>query len=109
MKKLWLLLFSVCSVAAQAAPAEGKTQYIADDVTVIMREQPRTDATIRAQLRSGMKITVLQSLGLAVNIDRIPNEVPDPTRFDEDVTQRPYDPHAAHSFWRACISRSRPT
>jgi len=63
VRKLWLLWLCVCPLAAQAAPAEGKSQYIADDVTVTMREAPRTDATIKAQLRSGMKIIVLQSLG----------------------------------------------
>jgi len=63
VKKFWLPLCLVFPLAAQAAPTEGKSQYIADDVTVTMREAPRTDATIKAQLRSGMKIIVLQSLG----------------------------------------------
>jgi SH3 domain protein len=63
VRKLSVLAFGLCSTLAQAAPVEGKTQYIADDVAVTMREAPRSDSTIRAQLRSGMKITVLQSLG----------------------------------------------
>jgi hypothetical protein len=63
---------------------------------------PKSVATFYAEVGDA-----LQSLGLAVNIDRIPNEVPDPTRFDEDVTQRPYDPHAAHSFWRALLQANR--
>jgi hypothetical protein len=49
----------------------------------------------------------LQSLGLAVKIDRIPNELPDPRPFHEDVAPRAYDPQAARAFWRALVEANR--
>ena len=49
----------------------------------------------------------LQSLGIAVKIDRLPNELPDPKPFDQDISPRAYDPHAARTFWRALVQADR--
>jgi hypothetical protein len=63
---------------------------------------PKSVATFYAEV-----MDALQSLGIAVEIDRLPNEVPDPKPFDEDVAPRPYDPHAARAFWRALVQANR--
>ncbi len=62
MKRTWILIALLCSSIAVAA-AEGKPQYITDDVAATMRDAPRNDAPIKANLRSGSKITVLETLG----------------------------------------------
>jgi SH3 domain protein len=61
VKRTWILalLFASSAVAA----AEGKPQYITDEITATLREAPRNDAPIKANLKSGSKITVLESLG----------------------------------------------
>ena len=64
MNRPSLMLISLLwAVAASAAPQEGRTQYITDEVVATLREQPKNDATIRGQLKSGTRITVLESLG----------------------------------------------
>jgi len=50
---------------------------------------------------------VLRSLGVAVRINDMPNEVPEPIRFSQDQAQRPYDGAAALRFWRALVQIDR--
>ena len=50
---------------------------------------------------------VLLGLGIAVTIDEMPNEVPDPIPFSEDRFHHSYDARAAHSFWRVLIQTDR--
>jgi hypothetical protein len=45
----------------------------------------------------------LDELGIRVRIDRLPNELPDATPFDEDRTHRAYDPDFANRFWRVLL------
>jgi len=47
----------------------------------------------------------LESLGIQVKIWPLPQEVPNPIRFDRDVTHARYDPAYATRFWRilACV------
>src|SRR5689334_20478306 len=45
----------------------------------------------------------LHDIGIAVVIDQMPNEVPNPIRFSQDRTHAAYDAAAAHRFWRALI------
>ena len=52
-------------------------------------------------------IGVLRSLGIAATINELPNEVPEPVAFPEDRAPRPYDPDAAHAFWRALVQVDR--
>jgi hypothetical protein len=42
----------------------------------------------------------LHELGIEVRIWTVPSEVPNPIRFETDVTHAAYDPVAATSFWR---------
>lgn len=56
---LALLLFP----ALAHAQATGRQHYISDDITVTLREQPRNDAAPVGSLKSGARVTLLQSLG----------------------------------------------
>ena len=52
-------------------------------------------------------LDLLKSIGVAVAIREMPNEVPDPIRFSQDRTHAAYDPVAAHRFWRALLQADR--
>jgi hypothetical protein len=49
----------------------------------------------------------LEALGIAVTIDPIPQELPDPIPFDQDTVHDSYDPHAANRWWRVLTSSAR--
>lgn len=61
MKRNWVLIALLCSSASFAA--ESKPQYITDEVSATLREAPRNDAQIKSNLKSGTRITVLETLG----------------------------------------------
>ena len=46
-------------------------------------------------------------LDLHVNIDKKPNEVPTPIRFDEDESPRAYAPESVTRFWRILVQTDR--
>ncbi|HTU33632.1 MAG TPA: DUF5996 family protein [Candidatus Acidoferrum sp.] len=46
----------------------------------------------------------LESLGIDVKIWPMPQEVPNPIRFDRDVTHARYDPTSANRFWHVLSS-----
>jgi hypothetical protein len=46
----------------------------------------------------------LSALGINIKIWPMPVEVPNPIRFDLDVTHARYDPAAVHLFWRVLVS-----
>jgi hypothetical protein len=50
---------------------------------------------------------VLDSLGVAVSICEMPNEVANPIRFTEDRIHSAYDVDAVHRFWRSLIRAER--
>ena len=52
-------------------------------------------------------LDLLNGLGVAVKINEIPNEVPNPIRFSQDFRHKSYDAAAAHRFWRALIAADR--
>jgi len=49
----------------------------------------------------------MTKLGLALNIQRLPNELPDPVRFDQDRAPRVYNRECAHRLWRAFVQADR--
>jgi hypothetical protein len=49
----------------------------------------------------------LAQLDLKVQIDKRPNEVPDPIPFDQDEGHRTYDPEYANRFWRVLVQAER--
>jgi hypothetical protein len=60
--------------------------------------KPRSVADFYAEFTSA-----LQSLGIAVKIWPMPQEVPNPVRFDRDTQHASYDPEYAHRFWQILI------
>jgi hypothetical protein len=46
---------------------------------------------------------LLGSVGVAVVINELPNELPNPVRFSSDLAHKSYDPSATHRFWRALV------
>jgi hypothetical protein len=52
-------------------------------------------------------LSALRLMGVAVSINEMPNEMPNPIRFSEDRDHATYDPAAAHRFWRALIQTDR--
>ena len=64
--------------------------------------EPRTVAEFYRRV-----LGLLDSLGIRVGINDMPNEVPDPIRFPLDETHKAYDAEAAHRFWRALVQADR--
>jgi hypothetical protein len=60
--------------------------------------EPQSIAEFHASLMS-----VLRSLAVAVRINDMPNEVPEPMPFSQDRAHRPYDGAAVLRFWRALV------
>ena len=52
-------------------------------------------------------MNLLNSMGVIVKINEMPNEVSNPIRFLQDQTHAAYDPDAAHRFWRALLQVDR--
>ncbi|MFC3578840.1 DUF5996 family protein [Sphingomonas hylomeconis] len=55
----------------------------------------------------GKVMAALADLDIAVTIDGLPSEMPDPVRFADDHAHRPYDADAVRGFWRALIQATR--
>jgi len=49
----------------------------------------------------------LKSLGVAVKINPMPVEVPNPIRFDTDTIHRSYDAQCVERFWRVLVDAER--
>src|SRR5690242_3160300 len=52
-------------------------------------------------------LRLLNELGVAIKVNEMPNEVPDPIPFPKDHRHGSYDAAAAHAFWRALIQADR--
>jgi Family of unknown function (DUF5996) len=64
--------------------------------------QPQSVAAFHRQL-----MQELDRLDLHVDIDRCPNEIAEPVRFDRDEAPRPYDPEYATRYWRVLVQADR--
>lgn len=64
--------------------------------------EPQTVADFHRRL-----MALLAEIGIAVRINEMPNEVPDPIRFSEDRVHAAYDADAARRFWRALVQVDR--
>ena len=64
--------------------------------------EPRTVADFY-----GRTIDLLHGIGIAVSINELPCEVPNPIRFSQDRSHATYDAAAAHRFWRALVQADR--
>jgi hypothetical protein len=49
----------------------------------------------------------MAALDVVVRIDRLPNEIVDPIRFDRDESHASYDADAARRFWQALVQAQR--
>ena len=67
-----------------------------------LRLEPRTVADFHDTLMG-----ILDGLGIAVRIGKMPSELRDPIPFDQDRSHHAYDAGAAHAFWRALIQVDR--
>jgi len=52
-------------------------------------------------------LAALAELGIAVAIDEMPNELPDPVRFSEDTAHASYDPDAVGRFLQILVNVDR--
>ena len=52
-------------------------------------------------------MATLKETGVEVIIDTMPQEIANPTRFDEDTALRPYDKALANAWWRILVSSHR--
>ena len=52
-------------------------------------------------------IAALKDLGIAVTIDEMPNELPDPIRFSQDDQHASYDPDAVRRFFQILVNCDR--
>jgi hypothetical protein len=64
--------------------------------------EPQTVAAFHRRV-----LGVLTGIGVAVAINEMPNEVPNPIAFSQDHTHASYDAAAAHRFWRALVQVDR--
>ncbi len=79
------------------------------DHTLDIRTSWGTSKTIALKPRSVAEfysefMSALESLGIAVKIWTMPQEVPNPIRFELDTQHASYDPEYAHRFWQILIS-----
>jgi hypothetical protein len=70
-----------------------------DGVSSRVELAPRTVADFYREL-----MATLGQMGINVRIWPMPVEVPNPIRFDADVTHRSYDPAAANALWRILLA-----
>ncbi|HTY55157.1 MAG TPA: DUF5996 family protein [Candidatus Binataceae bacterium] len=70
-----------------------------DGTTKSIRLMPRSVAEFYAEI-----MATLRTMGIEVKIWPMPVEIPDPIRFDKDVTHASYDPEYANRFWRVLVS-----
>jgi hypothetical protein len=52
-------------------------------------------------------LRALRALGIEVEINPLPQEVPDPIRCDEDTVHASYDPEYAYRVWRVLVQADR--
>jgi hypothetical protein len=67
-----------------------------------LRLEPQTVADFHRRV-----VGLLNGIGVAVAVNEMPNEVPNPIRFSDDRIHASYDADAAHAFWRALVQADR--
>ncbi|HEY2924754.1 MAG TPA: DUF5996 family protein [Candidatus Eisenbacteria bacterium] len=70
-----------------------------DGATETIPLEPRTVADFYR-----LVMDTLHRMGVQVRIWPMPVEIPDPIRFDVDVTHRSYDAASANAFWRILVA-----
>jgi len=80
------------------------------EVNISTSEGPNTSRPLRAESVAnfyGGMFEALASLGIAVEINPMPQEVADAVPFDRDYAHCSYDPHYANRFWRILVSSAK--
>jgi len=75
---------------------------VADGRDAMLPLEPQTTATFYRKL-----LGTLEKLGIAMRINTVPNELPDPIPFDVDDTHRSYDPEYVNRYWRVLMQAER--
>lgn len=73
-----------------------------DGRTATLPLQPQTTAMFYRNL-----MDVLEQLGLSIDINTMPNELPDPIPFGADDVHRSYDPVYVNRYWRILVETER--
>src|SRR5512138_964544 len=73
-----------------------------DGRSAMLTLEPQTTATFYRKL-----MKALEMLRLPVSISTMPNELPDPIRFDEDDVHASYDPEYVNRYWRILVQAER--
>jgi hypothetical protein len=68
----------------------------------VTREHPLAPQSVADFYRDFM--AMLRSVGIQVEIWKMPAEIPDPIAFDQDHIHASYDRESAHRFWRILVS-----
>jgi len=68
----------------------------------ILALEPRSVADFYEEL-----LDLMRGIGVHVTINEVPNEVPYPIRFSEDLLHASYDADAAYRFWRVLVQADR--
>src|SRR3954447_9977928 len=77
------------------------------ELTVTTSEGGRFSRPLRSESVAAFYRGIMEglgSLGIAVEIQRRPQEVADAVPFDQDESNGSYDPAAANRFWRILVS-----
>jgi hypothetical protein len=98
-------------LTTSAIPYDGKVfdvQFDFIDHKLIIQTSWGTSKTmaLKAQSVAGFYaafMSALRSLGIAVKIWTMPQEVPNPVPFDRDTQHASYDPEYAHRFWQVLV------
>jgi hypothetical protein len=72
--------------------------HVVDGRTVSLKLQPQTTAHFYLDV-----MRALTTLGVPVKIHTLPNELPDPIRFDADELHSSYDPESVNRYWRTLV------
>ncbi len=84
--------------------------FIDHRLTVQSSDGRTAHIALKAQSVAAFYTTLMEEmskLNLHVNINRKPNEVPEPIRFDQDETHCAYDAEYANRFWRILVQGDR--
>jgi uncharacterized protein DUF5996 len=98
-------------LTTSAIPYEGKVfevQFDFIDHMLIIQTSWGTAKTLALRPQSVADfyaefMSALRSLGVAVKIWTMPQEVPNPVPFDRDTQHASYDPEYAHRFWQILV------
>ncbi len=98
-------------LTTSAIPYEGKIfevrfDFIDHKLLILTSWGPSKTLALKAQSVADFYaefMSALRSLGIAVKIWTMPQEVPNPVPFDRDTKHASYDPEYAHRFWQVLV------